>query len=94
MEKQESREDDLGKPNENWTSESCEFFNKLSEDLENDSEEWEKLKSKLPSGDRRVFTRAFHENGKCFEYAFFFCKSKQQLKGVIQFGPYTQGPPG
>jgi len=91
---QESEEIDLGQPNETWTPESCNLFNKLLKELAIDDGEWEKLKGNPPSGDHRLFTRAFHEHGKSFEYAFFFCKKKQQLKGVIQFGPYTQGPPG
>ena len=29
-----------------------------------------------------------------FEYVFFFNKNEKKVKGVIQFGSYTQGPPG
>lgn len=90
----ESKEEDLGQPNEAWSPESCTLYNKLLNELAHDDNDWEKLKGMPPSGEHRLFTRAFYEHGKMFEYAFFFCKNKQKVKGVIQFGPYTQGPPG
>ena len=90
----DSKREDFAQPNENWSPESCALYNKLLDELEDDDGDWEKLMGTPQTGERRLFTRAFQEHGKMFEYAFFTCKKKQKLKGVIQFGPYTQGPPG
>ncbi|KAL9986320.1 hypothetical protein ACROYT_G000456 [Oculina patagonica] len=84
-------------PNDTWTAESCELHKKLTSDLiEHGNGNWSKHKSSVYHGERRLFTKALVAEypGKFFEYEFFFSKKEQRLKGVIQFGPYTQGPPG
>lgn len=84
-------------PNDTWTVESLELHKKLTSDLiEHGNGNWSKHKSSLYNGERRLFTKALVTEypGKFFEYEFFFSKKDQRLKGAIQFGPYTQGPPG
>lgn len=84
-------------PNETWTVESRELYKRLTSDLiKHGNGDWCEHKSAIYHGERRLFTKALvHEYpGKFFEYAFFFSKNEQKLKGVVQFGPYTQGPPG
>lgn len=84
-------------PNDTWTVESLKLHKKLTSDLiEHGNGNWSKHKSSLYNGERRLFTKAMVTEypGKFFEYEFFFSTKDQRLKGVIQFGPYTQGPPG
>lgn len=84
-------------PNDTWTVESLELHKKLTSDLiEHGNGDWSKHKNLLYNGERRLFTKAMVTEypGKFFEYEFFFSKKEKRLKGVIQFGPYTQGPPG
>ena len=84
-------------PNDTWTAESCELHKRLTSELiEHGNGHWSKHKSSIHFGERRLFTKALVTEypGKFFEYEFFFSKKEQRLKGVIQFGPYTQGPPG
>jgi len=84
-------------PNDTWTVESLELHKKLTSDLiEHGNGNWSKYKNLLYNGERRLFTKAMATEypGKFFEYEYFFSKKEQRLKGVIQFGPYTQGPPG
>lgn len=84
-------------PNDTWTVESLKLHKKLTSDLiEHGNGNWSKHNSSLYNGERRLFTKAMVTEypGKFFEYEFFFSTKDQRLKGVIQFGPYTQGPPG
>lgn len=84
-------------PNDTWTVESLKLLKKLTSDLiAHGNGNWSKHKSSLYNGERRLFTKAMVTEypGKFFEYEFFFSTKDQRLKGVIQFGPYTQGPPG
>lgn len=82
-------------PNDTWTAESCELYKRLTSDLLENGD-WCEHKPSLYKGERRLFTKALVTEypGKFFEYAFIFSRMEQRLQGVIQFGPYTQGPPG
>ena len=81
-------------PNDSWTVESLKLHKKLTSDLiEHGNGNWSKYEE---DRERRLFTKAMATEypGKFFEYEYFFSKKEQRLKGVIQFGPYTEGPPG
>ena len=84
-----------------WMPESFELFKKLERDLiDHGNGGWMKHTDDLSStafhGEKRLFTKAVNSEfpGKFFEYQFFVNKNEQRLKGVVQFGPYTQGLPG
>lgn len=79
-------------PNEKWSSESVELFNKLN----GMSSDWKKLHRNMSVGTdgSKTFTCAVSEPGKFFEYAFFHNAKLQLIKAVVQFGSYTRGPPG
>ena len=84
-------------PNDTWTVESLDLYKKLKSDLiEQGNGDWLEHKSTIYYGERRLFTKALVNEypGKFFEYVFFFSKNEKKVKGVIQFGAYTQGPPG
>nr|XP_058951624.1 acyl-coenzyme A thioesterase THEM4-like [Pocillopora verrucosa] len=84
-------------PNDTWTVESLDLYKKLKSDLiEQGNGDWLEHKSSIYYGERRLFTKALVNEypGKFFEYVFFFSKNEKKVKGVIQFGSYTQGPPG
>lgn len=84
-------------PNDTWTVESCDLYKRLKSDLvEQGNGDWLEHETSLHHGERRLFTKALVNEypGKFFEYIFFFSKNEKRVKGVIQFGPYTQGPPG
>ena len=90
-------EADTSLPNESWNPESFELYKKLINDLvEHGNGDWIKHRTSVYNGERRLFTKAVTSElpGKFFEYQFFYNTKEQRLKGVIQFGPYTQGPPG
>jgi len=93
----EENEGDTSLPNESWTPESFELYKKLTNDLmEQGNGDWVKHRTSLYNGERRLFTKAVISElpGKFFEYQFFYNQKEQRLKGVVQFGLYTQGPPG
>ena len=82
---------------DSWTPDFFELYKKLTSDLiEHGNGDWINYKTALYNGEKRLFTKAVISEfpGKFFEYQFFFNKKEQRVKGVIQFGPYTQGPPG
>ncbi|EDO39564.1 predicted protein [Nematostella vectensis] len=85
---------DMYLPNEAWSKTSMELFNQLKREAENSNGKWVKLKLKPRQGDTRLFTRGVTEHGKMFEYAIFVNKSEEKLHGVVQCGPYTEGPAG
>ena len=93
----EENEGDTSLPNESWTPESFELYKKLTNDLmEQGNGDWVKHRTSLYNGERRLFTKAVISElpGKFFEYQFFYNQKEQRLKGLVQFGLYTQGPPG
>lgn len=84
-----------------WMPESLELLKKLTGDLiDHGKGDWIKhtddLSSSSFNGEKKVFTKAVNSEfpGKFFEYQYFVNKDKRKLKGVVQFGPYTQGTPG
>ena len=84
-------------PNKAWSSETCELYKSLRQELIQQTDgDWCEHESNIYCGEKRLFTKAVVTElpGKFFEYRFFFSQKKKSLKGVIQFGPYTQGPPG
>ncbi|XP_077988488.1 acyl-coenzyme A thioesterase THEM4-like [Glandiceps talaboti] len=89
---------ELGKvalPNERWLPESIELFNKLNTLTE--SKDWQKF---TPGDETVLRSRSFIRRmsdprpGQVFEYAFFYNSREGKLKGVCQFGPLAEGPPG
>ena len=98
MYKNTSNMEDAAVPNDKWTKDSLELFNKLKM-LTNQGEDWQKLKSysntRISDGSvGRQFSRSLVENGKFLEYAYFCSPRLQLVKGVVQFGLYTMGPVG
>ncbi|XP_031564518.1 acyl-coenzyme A thioesterase THEM4-like [Actinia tenebrosa] len=89
-------EDDRAVPNEGWTKESVELFNKLKNEADASNGLWIKVPGKTPPlTGNRLFTRClWDQKGKLFEYSMFMNKREERLKGVVQFGPYTEGPKG
>ncbi|XP_070543562.1 acyl-coenzyme A thioesterase THEM4-like isoform X1 [Ptychodera flava] len=86
---------DMGVPNEGWTEESKQLFDELLKLTE--SKEWLKHKSFAKgSRSKALFSRtpSVGRPGQILEYAFFINSTQKLLKGVIQFGPQTEGPPG
>lgn len=84
-------------PADGWSSELVDLYKQLTSDLiENGSGDWIEHRTAWHDGEKRLFTKAVISEfpGKFFEYQFFFSKKEQRIKGVVQFGPYTQGPPG
>lgn len=84
-------------PNDTWTVESRDLYKRLKNDLaEHGNGDWLEHETTLHHGERRLFTKALINEypGKFFEYIYFFSKNEKRVKGVIQFGSYTQGPPG
>ena len=84
-------------PADGWSSELVDLYKQLTSDLmENGSGDWIEHRTASHDGEKRLFTKAVISEfpGKFFEYQFFFSKKEQRIKGVVQFGPYTQGPPG
>ena len=86
--------EDPALPNETWTAESIALFDKLVQETRESPDDWRRMPSPPAEGEVRLFLRNVPEHGKVFEYAMFLNKKGRQLKGVVQFGPYTQGPPG
>lgn len=90
-------EADTSLPTERWTLESVELYKKLTDDLiERGNGDWVKHKTSLYNDESRLFIKAVMSEfpGKFFEYQYFYNTKEQSLKGVVQFGPYAQGPPG
>lgn len=88
---------DTSLPNETWSPEAVELYKKLTTDLiEQGNGDWVQHRTSLYHGEKRLFTKAviLELPGKFFEYQLFCSAKEQRVKGVIQFGPYTQGPPG
>lgn len=84
-------------PADGWSSELVDLYKQLTNDLiENGNGDWIEHRTALYDGEKRLFTKAVISEfpGKFFEYQFFFSKKEQRIKGVVQFGTYTQGPPG
>lgn len=85
-------------PTASWGPEAIELYARLYSDLiQNGDGSWIERKSiSHLNGERRLFTKAAISElpGKFFEYQHFCNTQEQRLKGVIQFGPYTQGPEG
>jgi len=77
-------------PMATWPVEGIQLYNKLKE--ETSSGEWVKYCKPTEEGSgRRYLMRATAE--KLFSGAFFICKTKAMIKGVMVFGPWLQGPP-
>ena len=84
-------------PAEGWSPELVDLYKQLTSDLiENGSGDWIEHRTALHDGEKRLFTKAVISEfpGKFFEYQLFFSKKEHRIKGIVQFGPYTQGPPG
>ncbi|XP_068693619.1 acyl-coenzyme A thioesterase THEM4-like isoform X1 [Montipora foliosa] len=85
-------------PTASWGPVAIELYTRLYSDLiQNGDGSWIERKSiSHLNGERRLFTKAAISElpGKFFEYQHFCNTKEQRLKGVIQFGPYTQGPEG
>ena len=80
-------------PNSSWKEEALDLYENLMK-LTKDGE-WEKLKSFYRyDREARLFPRAVDIPGKQFEYAFFVNKTRKLLRGVVQFGPWLEGPVG
>ena len=82
--------DDAALPNDNWLKEAVDLFNQLNEM----GDDWEKMvrKTSIGADGSRIFVHP-DKDGKLIEYAFFHNKKLQCVKGVVQFGLYTRGPP-
>ena len=93
---EDDAEVDRAVPNEGWTKESVDLFNKLKDEAEASSGLWEKVPGKTPpQTGNRLFTRClWDQNGKLFEYSMFMNKREERLQAIVQFGPYTEGPKG
>ena len=87
---------DYAVPNEEWSAESVELFNKLNK-LTSEGGSWEKQKSnpfRADDGSVNYLRPMVEKPGKFFEYALFINCTTKMLKGVVQFGMYTRGPRG
>lgn len=82
-----------------WSPEAEELCDTLQKDLiQNGNGDWLAHQLLLSSidGETRLFTKAAVSElpGKFFEYQLFYNTKEQRVKGVIQFGPFTEGPVG
>lgn len=82
-----------------WSPEAEELCDRLQKDLiQNGNGDWlaHQLLSSSIDGETRLFTKAaiLELPGKFFEYQLFYNTKEQRVKGVIQFGPFTEGPVG
>ncbi|XP_028407015.1 acyl-coenzyme A thioesterase THEM4-like [Dendronephthya gigantea] len=94
MNKQRNKElYDTDVPNDKWSKESVELFNKLNK-LGDDWKIHYRAMTEGPDGSR-VFPSALKdEPWKFFQYAFFHNSKLQCMKAVVQFGIYLRGPVG
>lgn len=86
-------------PIASWSPEAEELYDRLQKDLiQNGNGDWlaHQLLSSSIDGETRLFTKAaiLELPGKFFEYQLFYNTKEQRVKGVIQFGPFTEGPVG
>lgn len=84
-------------PIASWSPEAEELYGRLQKDLiKNGNGDWLVHQSSSIDGETRLFTKATISElpGKFFEYQFFYNTKEQRVKGVIQFGPFTEGPVG
>ena len=86
-------------PIASWSPEAEELYDRLQKDLiQNGNGDWlaHQLLSSSIDGETRLFTKAaiLELPGKFFEYRLFYNTKEQRVKGVIQFGPFTEGPVG
>ena len=91
---------DLSIPTDVWSSEAIQAYEDLATELTGPDAvgDWEKkpflVDVNTPVDERRLMTRCDREQtGNFFNYAFFVDKESRVLRGVIEFGPYLQGPP-
>ena len=84
--------EDRGVPNDEWSKESVELFNRLSKM----GDDWTKLRRDISvrTDGSKLFLGSNSEPGKLFEYAMFNNSKLKRLKAVVQFGPFTNGPSG
>ena len=80
-------------PNDKWSKESVELFNKLNR-LGDDWKIHYRSIFEGPGGSRRFQSAVKDEPWKLFQYAFFHNSRLQCIKAVVQFGIYTTGPTG
>lgn len=72
------------------------MFNKLKNEADASNGLWVKVPAKKPlqTGNRLFVRCLWEQEGKLFEYSMFMNKREEHLKGIVQFGPYTEGPKG
>ncbi|XP_033115306.1 uncharacterized protein LOC117115563 isoform X2 [Anneissia japonica] len=75
-----------------WTEESETLFKQVQD--ETDASSWKIVASTKKQFPRKMFTRLPIGPGSAFEYAWLCNKETIEMRGICQFGPYTQGPDG
>lgn len=94
---EDSNKVDLSIPTSVWSEESRQVYGDLEAELSKQPG-WVKKPFLVdvndPVGEPRLLTRCDREQtGHFFNYAFFVNLEEEKLRGVIEFGPYLQGPP-
>ncbi|XP_071964407.1 uncharacterized protein [Antedon mediterranea] len=75
-----------------WSEDSEAVLKEIQDEL--DAESWKMSKTTKVPLSRKIFTRLPIGPGAVFEYAWLYNKDSIAMKGICQFGPYTQGPDG
>ncbi|XP_065198398.1 acyl-coenzyme A thioesterase THEM4-like [Sycon ciliatum] len=88
---------DLSIPTDAWSPEARRVYDQLCTELTTENG-WQKrpyLVDMAQSLDEpRLLTRCDREQtGRFFNYAFWINQREEKLRGVVEFGPYAQGPP-
>lgn len=81
---------DIWKVNESWSEDCKAAFKELS----NLGDDWVQVAVICQDPDRRCYFNCHDQQDSVFSVAMFYSKSRNRIRGIAQFGPYSQSASG